>query len=77
MEMIDKLGMKIKESQIRGENVTKSLEELCTTFNKLDENTKISEEKLQSIDYYITEIENTLKAQKEFTNSIKNIELNL
>jgi hypothetical protein len=76
MEMIDKLEMKIKESQIRGEKVTKDLEEVCDAFNKLDENTEISEEQLQDIDYCITEIENILKAQKEFTDSLKNIEIN-
>lgn len=74
MEMIDKLEMKIKESQIRGEKVTKDLEEVCDAFNKLDENTEISDESLQRIDSYITEIENILKAQKEFTNNLKNIE---
>lgn len=75
MEMIDKLEMKIKESQIRGEKVTKDLEDICNAFNKLDENTEISDESLQRIDSYITEIENILKAQKEFTDNLKNIKL--
>jgi CRISPR/Cas system CSM-associated protein Csm2 small subunit len=73
MRTIDILETEIKESQIRGEKITKDLEEVCDALDKLNENAKISDESLQRIDSYITEIENTIKAKQEITNSLKNI----